>query len=181
MIVITSGVKDMQGVLDLVWEKLLPAFRPAATDDPGSAEKLARKLKALTLRAEDGNGTPAPAARRTFTFPANDRKLESIRVEPGADGETLVIRVDGVDRRIPCGRGSWKKGRTAFANLAEQPIAATGAWTADDTFAARLCATETPFNFRISLKFAGDEVRYQSEPNVGFGPTRQPPLVGKAE
>ena len=181
VIVITSGVKDMQGVLDLVWDKLLPAFRPAATDERGASEKLATRLKALTLRPEEGAGKPAPASRRKFAFPANDRKLESIRVEAGDDGETLVARFDGVDRRIPCGRGSWKKGRAAFANLAEQPMAATGAWAGDDTFNARLCATETPFILKVGLKFRGDEVHYQSEMNVGAGSIRQPPLVGKAE
>ena len=181
VIVITSGVKDMQGVLDVVWDKLLPAFRPSATDEPGASEKLASRLKALTLRPEDGAGKPAPASRRKFNFPANYRKLESIRIEAGDDGDTLVARFDGVDRRIPCGRGSWKKSRAAYANLAEQPMAATGAWTGDDTFAARICATETPFIYKISFKFAGDEVRYQFESNVALAPTRQPPLVGKAE
>ena len=35
VIAITSGVKDMQAVLNLVWDKLLPAMNPAplATDD----------------------------------------------------------------------------------------------------------------------------------------------------
>ena len=28
VIAITSGVKDMQGVLNLVWDKLLPAMKP---------------------------------------------------------------------------------------------------------------------------------------------------------
>ena len=32
----------------------------------------------------------------------------------------------------------------------------------------------------MTLAFAGDEVRCASEANVGFGPTKEPALVGKA-
>jgi hypothetical protein len=31
------------------------------------------------------------------------------------------------------------------------------------------------------LKFSGEELRLNSQSNVGFGPTKQPQLVGKAE
>ena len=35
VVAITSGVKDMQAVLNLVWDKLLPAMKPSplAADD----------------------------------------------------------------------------------------------------------------------------------------------------
>jgi hypothetical protein len=59
-------------------------------------------------------------------------------------------------------------------------VAASGAWTADDTFTAKLCFYETPFVFTARLKFSGDEVRCAVEPNVGFGRPKKAPLVGKA-
>ena len=105
-------------------------------------------------------------------FPANDRKFESVTLESGKDGVvTLVARVGGVDRRIVCGRGTWRKGRAAWGRLPEQPAAASGVWTADDTFTAKVCFYETPFVVTVRLKFTGDEVRCESEANVGFGPT----------
>ncbi len=55
-----------------------------------------------------------------------------------------------------------------------------GAWTGEDTFAARPVFTETPFIFTIRLKFSGDEVHCEAESNVGFWPLKQAPLVGKA-
>jgi hypothetical protein len=63
----------------------------------------------------------------------------------------------------------------------EQPAAASGAWTADESFTAKLCFYETPFVVTVTLKFAGDEVRFNSETNVGFGATKEAQLVGKAE
>ncbi len=64
--------------------------------------------------------------------------------------------------------------------MPEQPLAASGAWTEDGTFTAKLCLYETPFIFTVRLKFTGDELSCAAESNVGFGPLKQAPLVGKA-
>ena len=82
---------------------------------------------------------------------------------------------------MACGRGSWQKGRLPWGKLPEQPVAASGAWTGDGTFTAKLCFYETPFILTVNLTFSGGEVRCDSELNVGFGPTKEPPLVGKAQ
>jgi CubicO group peptidase (beta-lactamase class C family) len=185
VIVITSGVKDMQAVLNLVWEKLLPALQsstPLAADD-AAREKLDKTLKGLTLRPVEGAGVAAKASSKSFVFEKNDRKLETISLESdGKDGTvTLAARVNGVEQRIVCGRGKWQKGRAAWGALAEQPAAASGAWTEDGTFTAKLCFYETPFLVTIHLKVSGDEVRYKSEANLGFGSTKEAELVGKAK
>ncbi len=69
----------------------------------------------------------------------------------------------------------------AWGELPLQPAAASGAWTADGTFTAKLCFYETPFIVTIRLHFAGEEVQCNAEVNVGFGPTKETPLIGKAE
>ncbi len=182
VIVITSGVKDMQAVLNLVWERLLPALKPAplATDDEARKE-LEHALKGLSLRPQEGSASPAKVSDRKYVFPTNSRKLEAITLEGDDTGDTLIVRFDGMDRRIACGRGEWKKGRMAFGPLPEQPAAASGAWTGDDTFAAKVCFYETPFILKLKLKFSGDELLFDAETNVGFGRTEQKQLVGKAE
>ena len=94
---------------------------------------------------------------------------------------TVVARVDGVDRKILCGRGAWQKGRLAYGPLTEQPAAVSGAWTTDDTFTAKICFTETPFVVTVRLTFSENEVRFDSVSNVGFGSTKDAPLLGKTE
>ncbi len=182
VIVITSGVKDMQAVLDLVWEGLLPALQsaPLAADDE-ARRRLEHALNGLSLRPQEGSAPPSKASGRKYVFPTNPRKLEAITLESDEKGDTLVARFDGVEQRIPCGRGEWKKGRMAFGSLSEQPAAASGAWTGDDTFAAKICFYETPFMLKVNLKFSGDAVLFDAETNVGFGSTKQKQLVGKAE
>jgi CubicO group peptidase (beta-lactamase class C family) len=182
VIVITSGVKNMQAVLNLVWEKLLPAFKPSTLPtDEESHRRLSAALKGLTLLPQEGSSTPAKALGKTFLFPANERKLEAIRLDSDDKGDSLVARFAGRDQRIPCGRGEWKKGRLAYATFPEQPAAASGAWTSDGTYTARICFTETPFILKLTLKFSGNEVLLDSESNVGFQATKQPQLVGKME
>jgi hypothetical protein len=183
VIAITSGLKDMQAVLNLVWDDLLPGMKPSALPaDEGAEKKLVRTLKGLSLRPQQGGGSPAKVAGKKYVFPANPRKLESIAMETGENGEaTLVLRIDGAEHRILCGRDAWCKGRAAWGLLQPQPVAASGAWTDDDTFAAKLCFCETPFIITLRLKFSGSELQCDSEWNVSFGPSKEPTLVGKAE
>jgi CubicO group peptidase (beta-lactamase class C family) len=182
VIAITSGLRDMQAVLNLVWDKLLPGLTSGTlpADDAAHA-KLGERLKGLALRMPEGSARPAKATAKTFTFPVNDRKLESISLVEADGGVTLVAKVNGAEQKVSCGRGSWTKGRAAWGPQSEQPVAAAGAWTADDTFTAKLCFTETPFVHTIRLKFAGDEVKFESDANVGFGATKTGPLTGTAK
>jgi len=184
VIAITSGVKDMQLVLNLVWDKLLPAMKPSPlAPDDAARQKLEDTLKNLALRTEEGAVSPAKAFGTKYVFPTNQRKLEAITLlNDGKDGAvTLVKRLDGVEQRIVCGRGAWSKGQASWGPLPRQPVAASGAWTADGTFTARLCFYETPFIIAVKLRFSGKELQCDSESNVGFGPTKESQLVGKAE
>jgi CubicO group peptidase (beta-lactamase class C family) len=182
VIAITSGVRDMQTVLNLVWDKLVPALKPSTlTANPQARAKLGEKLKGLSLRPVGGSASAAKVSGKKYTFAANDQKLEALTLEADdADGSvTLVVRFGGVEQRLACGRGAWRKGRGAWGALPVQPVAASGAWTAADTFTAKLCLCETPFLFTVRAQFAGEEVRCDVESNVGFWPTKQPRLVGR--
>jgi CubicO group peptidase (beta-lactamase class C family) len=184
VIAITGGVANMQAVLDLVWDRLLPAFRQTSLDpDEPIRAKLEGTLKGLSLRTPEGAGKPAEGANRKYILPANDRKLESLSLETGAaNGDpVLITRAGGVEHRVVCGAGRWRTGRAAWGRLPEQQAAACGAWTADGTFTAKICFPETPFVLTARLTFSGNEVRCESWWNVGFLPTAEAPLVGKAE
>ncbi|MFO0898391.1 MAG: serine hydrolase [Pirellulales bacterium] len=184
VIAMTAGVRDMQAVLNLVWDKLLPAFEEGALPaDEAAADRLAKRLESLELPIPRGEASAAAAlAGKTFRFAPNDRKLESLAIETeGPDGATtLVATFDGQERRVVVGRRHWHAGSAAWGTFAEQPLAASGAWSDPNTFAAKLCFVETPFIISLAAKFSGDEVRLTSETNVGFGPAQKSELVGSA-
>jgi len=113
-----------------------------------------------------------------YELPKNEDGIEAIGLETG-DEPTLVIRSGGRDRRVPHASGEWRRGGTLLVGGSEQPAAATGAWTGDDTFTARVCLYETPFCTTLALWFTGHALVFDQEMNVGFGPTKRPQLVGR--
>ena len=182
VIAITSGLKDMQSVMNLVWDKLLPAIKssPLAANLE-SQTKLSQTPKALTLRPQVGSGSPQKEILgKTFVFASNDHKLESLILEQDDKEKSVAVvtRFDGIDYRTTCRNGQWTMGKSGWSTLREQPIASSGAWTTDDTYTARICFYETPFVVTASFKFVGNEVHYLAKTNVGFGPKNEFQLVG---
>ena len=194
VVAITSGVRSMQAVMDLVWEKILPALQDGKlAPDAAVHGQLQKKLAALSVRMPQGAATSTLApkvAGRTYMFPENERGISSLTVEVGNGATTLVVRGPKLgEQRIAVGHGAWKNGRTTFGSdydarspvLYETAVAGAGAWTGNDTFTARLCLYETPYYLTLQLQFGGDLVVLDSEYSVRFGPTKLPVLVGRAQ
>ena len=185
VVAITSGVKDMQAVLNLVWDQLLPAMKSEALPaDDESNKKLHDKLAGLiipTPQASTSARIPKEAANKPFDFPTNDQKIESLRLEFDTKGEgvTLIAKINGEEQRIACGNGEWKKGRFAFGRQRLQPAAASGAWTADNIYTAKVCFYETPYIATLRLNFADGKLQLDSSWNVGFGGAKPKPLLGE--
>jgi CubicO group peptidase (beta-lactamase class C family) len=184
VVAITSGTKDMGGVMQKVWDHLLPALAPAPlVADASAREALSRKLASLVLPSQDGQATSPLAAKvsgRRYVFPENDERFESIGLEVARGQVTLVSRADGRETRVPVAHGRWGTSVALRFGDRDERVAASGAWTAEDTYTARLCLHETPYVLTARLRFAGDEVTLEREANVSFGETKRPTLVGRA-
>ena len=186
VIVITSGIKNMQVVLDLVFSKLLPAFSTNALKaDPAGASALKSALAGLALHTPQGKaqGGADLVAGRRYVFPENDEKIEWLALERAADGTpTLVTRVAGVEQSLAMPLGRWATSRLPVpSTFFGQSLATSGAWTSDVTFAGTLAYYETPFKLNVRLTFTGDTLTYEREMHVGFGDPRRPVLTGKAQ
>lgn len=185
VIAITSGTRDMQAVLNLIWDKLFAALVAGSLPENEQAERqLKAKLASLALRMPEGAETSAVASRvagKKYAFETNDQKIESIALETPSGSEVeLLFRVNGAEYRVPCGYRAWQKGRMAHGRLKEQAVAGSGAWTSEDTYTARLSFYEGPAYVTMALKFAGDDLVCNTEYNVAFGATKQPALKGRA-
>jgi hypothetical protein len=188
VVAITSGVRDLQGVLNLVWEHLLPAMRAAAplpADAPAQG-RLSQKLASLSLPPQAGKPTSPNARRvsgRVFDLPENDDGIEAVSVHLGQE-PTLAVIARGREYRAPLGVGTWRRGgQLPMSRVRSMPdgayaVAASGAWTDDDTFTVKACFHETPFCATFGLRFAGDALVLDREMNVANGPTKRPTLVG---
>jgi hypothetical protein len=184
VIAITSGVKDMQSVLTLVWEKIVPAFHAEAlAPDVDSERQLKDRLTSLTLATStgtDGTDKWSSINKKRFGFEKNPQELEGVSLERSGPGATtLVLKYNGEEQRLPCGFKEWKPAKLKLGSMPEQPVFVCGAWKSDSEFHAKLCLVETPFVISLKLAFQVDELVYDSESNVGFAQTKQH-LVGRA-
>jgi CubicO group peptidase (beta-lactamase class C family) len=187
VVAITSGVRDMQAVLNVIWDRLLPALHEKAlpTNTAGS-DRLKQRLAKLQLPTAQGRKDAPGSTRvmgRTFVFPANDRKLEAITLQPAAGTTTirLVLQIDGAEHEFPCGHQTWQTGRGRFGAFPDEPVAGSHAWDSNDVCVVRLCAYETPFVATLRLAFDENQLTLDSEQNVAFGPTKHPQLTGTVE
>jgi len=192
VVAITSGVRNMQSVMDLVWNKLLPAMSSGMLPEDGATQRALRaKLAALTVRVPSGRPSVALAARvsrRWYELPENDRGIRAIALDFTSRSPALLVRTAGGESRTPIGLGSWVRSRTGFANGMERllsvpanpEVAASGAWTADSVFTLKLVAPQTPYYSTLTFRFDGERLLLDGEYNVSFGPTKLQQLEGKA-
>ncbi len=185
VLAITSATKDLPSVLNLAWERIVPAFNdgPLAAD-PENDQKLVRKLASLSLPTQPGQpGSPIASrvAGKRYVFPENAQQIESIELEASAGTEVAIrARVAGSDERVVFGRGSWVKGALATGGGDPVPIAACGAWSSDDTYTATVCRYQTPYLTTYDLRFSGDSLILEAEDNVALDSVQRIRLVGTA-
>ncbi len=154
----TADTWNMQGVLNLVWEHLLPALRPAALPDGQEADAaLAERLAGLAL--PPAAGKPAPPERAEAWSAAaftpeggvcpHRPKLTAVEVAPGTDGWTLTLIEDDQPLRLSLGQSGW--------TVAEEPVptAVSGGWTGPDTLAVDIVFLETPHHLDVTCSLDG--------------------------
>ncbi len=183
VVAITSGTGDMPGVMNLLWQHVLPGLAPVALpDDAAGDAALQKKLASLVLPPQAGKGSSPLAAKvsgKRYLLAANPDGIESVVLEARGDEAILVLGITGRETRIPVGYGAWGTSVSLPTAGGDEKVSATGAWTSDDTYTAKLCLQETPFIRTVSLHFQGDELAFDQQVNVGFGETKRPRLVGR--
>ncbi|MCK6579722.1 MAG: beta-lactamase family protein [Anaerolineae bacterium] len=175
VLAITAGVAEMQPVLNLVWDILLPALNgEPLPPDPAAHEALHGTLSCLKLTPPQGEASSTLAAAisgRTYALAANERGFDALRFE-AVDQDWEVTFLRGADAfPIRCGAGVWCEGASALLGF-EGGVAASAVWSADDTLLLTMRFTDTPFFYTLPCRFAGDYLSIEGRVNVSFGPTR---------
>ncbi|MFF4836150.1 serine hydrolase domain-containing protein [Streptomyces sp. NPDC001315] len=172
VIATTAATEQMQALLDLVWEHLLPAFRPAPLPGREQADTaLAQRLGRLALPPAVGKSAPPERAEAwsgaEFTpsggVCAAQPGLTGVAVTAGADGWTLTLTEDGERLRLGLGSGGW--------NVAEEPLptAVSGGWVDARTLEVHTAFLETPHRLVVtcSLDDRTFTARWRTEPLHG--------------
>ena len=189
VVAITSAVSDMQVVLDLVWEYLLPNMNSGVvTTNQSDLEKLQESLSNLEIQVVEGEKTSINAARVSglnYEFEPNQAKIQSINLNFLAHHLELKVKNDSGEHVLLCGYGHWLANETffepttGFKNLELQKVSLQGAWVRADAFELKLCFNESTFTFTFLFEFSGQDLRLHSSVNVGFGETTYNPMHAK--
>jgi hypothetical protein len=185
VLAITSGVGNMQAVLELAWQHLLPAMQAdPLPEDARAQQTLDQKLARLALPAQPGRPSSPIAPEvsgRAYRFENSDQDVNAISL--GFDGPfaTLTMRDSCGTHQVAVGSGTWHTGTTTLWGGTSRPVAASGVWTSDDVYVVQLCFYETPFCSTLTFRFEGDQLVEEWKDNVAFGPTERPQIVGTAE
>ncbi|MDZ4290176.1 MAG: serine hydrolase [Prosthecobacter sp.] len=175
VIIMTSESKDMQGILDHVWQHLLPACKPQAlAADTASQSRLQQTLKSLALtppKAKVISPTAVGITGKTFTLLTNDLGLTNVTFTFDDKGCTFVAHGEAAEHTIRHGLEGWQLGETALPGTPprlisggapkKQPtskLAASATWQDDDNLELTWRYIETPHHDTVTCEFEGDQV-----------------------
>jgi CubicO group peptidase (beta-lactamase class C family) len=191
VVAITSGVRNMQQVMNLVWDKLLPAMKPGRLpENPAARRQLEARLTSLKVKFVSGSASSpisSSVSGKWFEFADNDRGIKAVSFDFNSTSPSLTVRTSAGETRMTVAADTWSNSNGLFTNgldhilaVPAHPLAATsGAWTSPDTFTVKIVLSETPFYSILNFKFDGDRLLIDADHNVSFGPTKLPQLVGR--
>lgn len=186
VLAITSGLPDMQLVLNLVWKHLLPAMEQGKQKaNPKVHQQLSEKLSSLELPEPEGK-TSSPRMEaisgKTYQINANRMKIETVRFDFQGD-ETCVVTVGSPlgKQSVTCGMGKRVQDTSGLFIGASQRVEARAVWIAAEKLVLTIRYVESPHFFTITCRFTKQAVQLNGNVNVAFGPTRFPILSGRYE
>ena len=175
-VAITSGVADMQRVLDILYATVLPAVG-ASTNAPAD-----KRLAERTRKAE----VPVPKAvtsrvrlpiGKTYTFDANAYGMESIRFAASGGGVEVTVNRNSNEQTLLVMDKGWKVTDTTWEvglNRLQTEghtyrNAARGAWTSASVYSIKNYYVEEPYIQSIDLSFGPGTLIWTSSFIAMFG------------
>ena len=176
VLVMTAEASNMQGILDLAWEHLLPAMKAQALPaDPAGQEKLQATLGSLALAKPEGKATSPTANRvagKKFQLEANDLGLQSAQFTLSKGNWVIHLRDAKDVHQLVGGWGRWSRGETTLPGTPPRLITGgaskpgtshkttgCGAWTDDNTLEVMVRYYETPHHDSLTCRFEGERVQ----------------------
>ena len=175
VIAITAETRDMQDVINLVWEYLLPAMHedelPA---NQSMATILKQKLSLLALRPPEKKNDPpfvAQISGKTFTMEPNEGQTETMSFQFTDNVCKVTLESDTAVHEWTFGSGKWQTGETtkrgpylfsgAKANLDGLPpfkVAGSYTWEDDNTLKLILRYIESPHTETMICHFDQNKI-----------------------
>lgn len=185
VLAITSGLGDMQAVLNLVWKYLLSGMSPDQLKENRPAwGKLKEKLNSLSLCQPEGSSSSPlmPTINGVeYILEPNPMEIKSVKIVDQGGYTLFTVSDANKIHTIQIGRAEGKIGTTTIFSRSgeENLVEARGVWVTPETFQSKLQFLHTPFSWTITCQFSGDLLEMEAATNVSFGPTSFPKVAGK--
>lgn len=187
VLAITSGLMDMQQVLNLVWKHLLPGMKAEPLPaNPTASEALEEKLQSLAITPASGDGNGVVAAEvsgKKFDVAENEWGISEVTFDFAPGGGVLNLVTGDVQSQVTFGYGEWQQGSTTLFHPGPRKYAASAAWTDDHTVDLQILYLTPifgtgpsmgvgliPFGLTLSARFEGSGVTINARPAVSFNP-----------
>jgi CubicO group peptidase (beta-lactamase class C family) len=192
VIAITSETSDMQGILNMVWDHLLPAMADDELPvDAAAVASLERKIASLSLQlpsADLASTMEGALSGKIFKLDSNGRNMESISFQFGSAGSDVALKYKNDTYKIPIGWGEWKYSQTkrpgpylvaraknALKGLPPFKVAAAYSWKEENVLELTLRYIESPHTETIICTFEGEDVILDFK--WSFAPTMKVPVI----
>ncbi|GAB3321821.1 hypothetical protein GCM10027299_16840 [Larkinella ripae] len=195
VIAITSETSNMQGILDEVWKHILPAMQQ--TPVAAKPSPLKQKLASLALPLPTGQVTSPTAARvsgKPYQIADNSLNITRVSLAFQNGSGVCTLQDDKGEHRVVCGLGSWKEGDTDLSTVplklvptsvpkeTKTKIAASGAWSDENTFTMTWRFIETAHYENVVCRFSGDDLQLEFQKSLAVltnSKDNRPALNGK--
>ena len=189
VIAITAGVMDMSGILNLVWEHLLPGISEGVNlQESYDLSTLDRKLNSLAYETPVIRRTSPDASKwsnRRFEANPNGAGVTAFSLDLSDDRGAFNFWNEEGEQQIRIGKGEWIE---SDFNLAGHQVkaAVSGRWRNRNTFEMTLRLLGTPFCDTWTCDFINDAVRINVTRNIWTVPGLSdmallPNLIGYVE
>ncbi len=169
VVAITSGVNDMGGVMNIVWETLLPAMKKASlSSDSESYEKLKNKTETLALKTVEGESRTSISRKvsTTYQMEENNAGLTAITLDVHGARPSVVFHMGDNTETVDIGWGTYLKSEVVdylpYTDGLEKKTATSGAWIEENIYELRAYFYESPARVTYTLTFAEDELLFKT-------------------
>ncbi|HEX6180095.1 MAG TPA: glycoside hydrolase family 127 protein, partial [Chitinophagaceae bacterium] len=176
VIAITSETSNMQGILNLVWQHLLPSFKQGTLPvNVQNNARLAKMLSMLGLPLHQGTFSAMEKSlvnnKITYRLDPMTTSMESISFNFQNNVCNLLLKTGTGSYPIAFGNGNWVQGRTnrvgpylvagarnRLAGLSPFRVAGSYRWLDEKTLELKLVYVESPHTETITCKFEDADV-----------------------
>lgn len=182
VLAITSGSGNMQKVMDLAWEHLLPAMKEEALPaDEEGVKLLGERLNNLAIAQVKGEKESSEAgglSERSYNIVSEGSGIESLSFDFDTSPHVINIYSKNAKHSLKVGYQSWEMGSLENPMFISEEVAVSGAWLSPDIYKVKMVYFETPYIAEYSFRFTGNQLLWERELNVSFGPTKFKPVKG---